>query len=102
MTNVDSGPDSLQRPTVLLNNSMTLTCPIDADPLPKFTWYKDGRQINKGDYSLSSNGKTLTISGARVTDAGQFTCEAENVAGKTNVTFDVDVHGKDKNITTMV
>ncbi|XP_076093735.1 hemicentin-1-like isoform X1 [Mytilus galloprovincialis] len=85
------GPDS-RNPNVILHDNITLTCPVEGDPLPSITWYKDGQQIDDDDYTISDDSLMLTIINARIRDDGRFKCVARNVAGETDVTFDLNVH----------
>lgn len=55
------------------------------------TWYKDGNKIVSGDWS--EDGRVLYVTFAMVDDAGRYKCVATNVAGETEVTFDLDVYG---------
>ena len=42
---------------------------------------------------IHADGRRLEILEARVTDTGQYKCVGENVAGSSEQTIDVDVHG---------
>lgn len=45
-------------------------------------------------YEVSVDGKKLIIFSAQIDDTARFTCKAENVAGQTEKSFDLDVYGK--------
>ena len=42
-------------------------------------------------YRLLENGAKLQIDAARVSDAGLYTCQMSNVAGRVNLTYALDV-----------
>ena len=45
-------------------------------------------------YSVSEDGKELTITLSEIDDTGSYRCIAENVAGETEKTFELDVQGE--------
>lgn len=59
-------------------------------------WYKDGREINKYDYTMSySNGViTLDVPACSRNDAGKYQCIATNSHGEDETTCFVVVEGK--------
>ncbi|CAM1305939.1 UNC5C (predicted) [Pycnogonum litorale] len=70
---------------VALEGQILLTClPPDGVPPPQVFWLKDGKLLDvKGDQNLiiSSEGN-LIVSLARLSDMGNYTCGAQNVATK--------------------
>ena len=83
--------------TVVKSNRFYLDCPVSGIPRPKVIWYKDGEVVSPDldpNLRVLADGRRLEVVGARVTDAGLYKCVGENVAGKTEKDFDVDVHGK--------
>ncbi|VDK44340.1 unnamed protein product [Anisakis simplex] len=58
--------------------------PPDADPKVELFWLKDGHEIEKRTDSniIIANDGSLIISAARLTDSGNYTCEARNIANK--------------------
>ncbi|GAB0100344.1 muscle M-line assembly protein unc-89 [Sergentomyia squamirostris] len=69
----------------LAEKEITLECIIKGHPRPDIVWYKDGLELELNDriYSgmLGSVCK-LTIARAEDSDAGRYTCEATNRAGR--------------------
>lgn len=89
-----SDPDN---PKVIINNTVTLTCPIspETDPRPDLTWLKDGRRLRQSDLEdrifLTDNGLSLTITRAQLGDEARYQCVATNVAGEVTKNFELQV-----------
>ncbi|GMT28938.1 hypothetical protein PFISCL1PPCAC_20235, partial [Pristionchus fissidentatus] len=65
--------------------TVNVTCPVFAHPLPKVKWNKDNKAI-KLSSRVSLTGDRLTIHGVDYSDEGVYSCEAVNeftVASKT-------------------
>ncbi|XP_057363933.1 hemicentin-1 isoform X3 [Manis pentadactyla] len=81
-----------QNVSVLISQAVELQCESDAIPPPTLTWLKDGRPLlKKPGLSISENGSMLKIEDAQVQDTGRYTCEATNVAGKTEKNYNVNI-----------
>ncbi|XP_052593110.1 hemicentin-1 isoform X2 [Peromyscus californicus insignis] len=81
-----------QNVSVLISQAVELTCQSDAVPPPTLMWFKDGRPLlKKPGLSVSENGSVLKIEDAQVQDTGRYTCEATNVAGKTEKNYNVNI-----------
>ncbi|XP_068809627.1 hemicentin-1 isoform X4 [Struthio camelus] len=81
-----------QNVSVLLSHAVELLCQSNAVPPPVLTWLKDGRPLlKKPGLSIAEDGSVLKIEGAQVQDTGRYTCEATNVAGKTEKNYNVNV-----------
>uniref|UniRef100_A0A8C3YS46 Hemicentin-1 n=1 Tax=Catagonus wagneri TaxID=51154 RepID=A0A8C3YS46_9CETA len=81
-----------QNVSVLISQAVELLCQSDAIPLPTLTWLKDGRPLlKKPGLSVAENGSVLKIEDAQVQDTGRYTCEATNVAGKTEKNYNVNI-----------
>ncbi|XP_044243814.3 hemicentin-1 isoform X3 [Ursus arctos] len=81
-----------QNISVLISQAVELLCQSDATPPPTLTWLKDGRPLlKKPGLSISENGSVLKIEEAQVQDTGRYTCEATNVAGKTEKNYNVNI-----------
>ncbi|XP_063245186.1 hemicentin-1-like [Bacillus rossius redtenbacheri] len=91
---LDDSPLDLNH-TVKLHRRLMLRCPLTGSPAPKITWFKDGVAVlaDGGSSSLhvSSDGRQLHLMQARATDAGEYSCLAENSAGSDEAFFDVRV-----------
>ncbi|XP_044528060.1 hemicentin-1 [Gracilinanus agilis] len=92
-----------QNISAFINQAVELHCQSNAIPPPILTWLKDGRPLlKKPGLSVSENGSILKIEGAQVQDTGRYTCEATNVAGKTEKNYNVNIwvppniHGSDE------
>ncbi|XP_052088783.1 neuroglian-like [Mytilus californianus] len=77
-------PQFIKRPVKELKVAETtnvyLTCQTSGKPDPIVTWYKGTQQITGGRYQTQTNGD-LFISNIVLSDAGNFTCVAENEEG---------------------
>ncbi|KAJ1172187.1 hypothetical protein NDU88_004037, partial [Pleurodeles waltl] len=81
-----------QNVSLLMSHALTLQCQSNAIPPPTLTWLKDGRPLlKKPGLSISENGSVLKIDGAQVPDTGRYTCEATNIAGKTEKNYNVNI-----------
>ncbi|XP_067391212.1 hemicentin-1 isoform X2 [Emydura macquarii macquarii] len=81
-----------QNVSVLISQAVELRCQSNAIPPPTLTWLKDGRPLlKKPGLSTSEDGSVLKIAGVQVQDTGRYTCEATNVAGKTEKNYNVNV-----------
>ncbi|XP_040926337.1 hemicentin-1 isoform X2 [Betta splendens] len=78
--------------TVMLGRAVELHCQSDAIPPPALSWRKDGRPVfRKPGLTVKADGSLLRIDSAQVQDSGRYTCEATNVAGKTEKNFNLNV-----------
>ncbi|XP_047443825.1 hemicentin-1 isoform X2 [Mugil cephalus] len=79
--------------TVLVNKTTQLDCHVDGNPAPKITWFKDNQPIgSSGPHRILSNGRTLQVLTAQVSDTGRYVCVADNVAGSAEKSFNLNVH----------
>ncbi|XP_067452563.1 hemicentin-1 isoform X1 [Thunnus thynnus] len=79
--------------TVLVNKTTRLECHVDGNPAPKITWFKDNQPISSdGPHRILSNGRTLQVLTAQVSDTGRYVCVADNVAGSAEKSFNLNVH----------
>ncbi|XP_026178915.1 hemicentin-1 [Mastacembelus armatus] len=79
--------------TVLVNKTTQLDCHVDGNPVPKITWFKDSQQISSDTpHRVLSNGRTLQVMTAQVSDTGRYVCVADNVAGSAEKSFNLNVH----------
>uniref|UniRef100_A0A671W9G0 Hemicentin 1 n=1 Tax=Sparus aurata TaxID=8175 RepID=A0A671W9G0_SPAAU len=78
--------------TVMLSRPVELHCQSDAIPPPTLSWRKDGRPLfRKPGLTVSVDGSVLKIDSAQVQDSGRYSCEATNVAGKTEKNYNLNV-----------
>ncbi|KAI3368574.1 hypothetical protein L3Q82_025583, partial [Scortum barcoo] len=79
--------------TVLVNKTTQLECHVDGNPAPKITWFKDSQPLSSdGPHKILSNGRTLQVLTAQVSDTGRYVCVADNVAGSAEKSFNLNVH----------
>ncbi|XP_035996829.1 hemicentin-1 isoform X1 [Fundulus heteroclitus] len=78
--------------TVMLGGPVELLCHSNAVPPPTLSWQKDGRPLfRKPGLIVSSDGSSLKVDSAQLQDSGRYTCEATNVAGKTEKNYNLIV-----------
>ena len=67
--------------TVLEGDKLNLTCEATGQPEPNITWMKE-KPGNQGNTVVVREGKVLNITNVKATDAGNYTCTADNGLGK--------------------
>ncbi|XP_053104911.1 pro-neuregulin-2, membrane-bound isoform isoform X1 [Hemicordylus capensis] len=70
---------------------ISLKCEASAgNPQPSYKWFKDGKELKKSKdirikYGNGKKNSRLQFNKVRLEDAGEYSCEAENVLGKDSV-----------------
>ncbi|KAM7093056.1 hemicentin-2 [Molossus nigricans] len=78
--------------SVVVNESVALECQSQAVPPPVLSWRKDGRPLEPGPgVRLSADRALLEVGRAQVWDAGHYTCEALNQAGRSEKHYNLNV-----------
>ncbi|XP_068021799.1 pro-neuregulin-2, membrane-bound isoform isoform X3 [Melanerpes formicivorus] len=78
----------LKSPNVHVGEKISLKCEVTAgNPQPSYKWFKDGKELKKSkDIRIKyGNGKKISrlqFNKVKLEDAGEYSCEAENVLGK--------------------
>ncbi|XP_051950032.1 hemicentin-1 [Xyrauchen texanus] len=68
--------------TAVLGQPVSLECTADGQPKPEVTWHRERRPVVEGTHQrLFSNG-TIHITATQRSDAGIYTCSAQNNVGK--------------------
>ena len=82
-------------------NSVIFTCEAIGEPSPTISWHFNDVMINQSDkYIMHAAGvpgkveSSLTIINPVSSDAGTYTCHAENVVGSDNSSGILTVNGK--------
>ncbi|XP_043941249.1 hemicentin-1 [Protopterus annectens] len=89
----DYSGDSPVVVTVHIGNSVTLECESNAVPQPVISWYKNRRMVmESANVKILADGQKLEIKNAEVSDTGQYSCKAINVAGQIDKNFHVNVY----------
>ena len=68
-------------PTVLEGDNFQLICEASSQIEPNITWTKE-KPGNQGNTVVMQEGKVLNITNIKRTDAGIYTCTADNGFGK--------------------
>ncbi|KAM5331532.1 hemicentin-2 [Glossophaga mutica] len=78
--------------SVVANESVALECQSHAVPPPVLSWRKDGRPLEpRPGVRLSADKGLLEVDRAEVWDAGRYTCEALNQAGRSEKHYNLNV-----------
>uniref|UniRef100_A0A8D0LA33 Neuregulin 2 n=1 Tax=Sphenodon punctatus TaxID=8508 RepID=A0A8D0LA33_SPHPU len=78
----------LKNPNVNVGEKISLKCEASAgNPQPSYKWYKDGKEMKKSKdirikYGNGKKNSRLQFNKVKLEDAGEYSCEAENVLGK--------------------
>ena len=78
----------LKNLSVPLNSTFETYCFKRGDPPPSVNWTKDGKALG--------NNNILVIKHITFDHGGFYECVAENLVGKVNISFWIDVTGKSK------
>eukprot|EP00094_Tigriopus_californicus_P003329 TCALIF_03202-PA protein Name:"Similar to unc-89 Muscle M-line assembly protein unc-89 (Caenorhabditis elegans)" AED:0.27 eAED:0.27 QI:0/0.83/0.76/0.92/0.91/0.88/25/216/2842 len=73
---------------------LRITTPIRGNPVPTFSWTKDGKPLDSDRVHFFSDGELIgmEISDAVLADAGKYECHLVNEVGKTTGECNVTVH----------
>ena len=84
--------DSEANVSAVQNERITLPCPAHGSPAPRVSWYKDGHLLSGSnvDVQLLPDG-SLRLDQVGVSDAGLYTCHAQNIAGNSSKDFHLRV-----------
>ncbi|XP_028396444.1 roundabout homolog 1-like [Dendronephthya gigantea] len=78
--------------TVILGQTLHMTCKTDGDPKPQLTWHHGNMLLgNTSRLTLGADG-SLVLSIVNSNDAGQYKCSVKNVAGDSFALATVVVH----------
>lgn len=78
--------------SVLANHPFSLTCDPVGVPFPTFVWHRDGTPLPR-DALTSVWGNRLDVASAREYHAGLYHCEASNLAGSVQQSYNITVLG---------
>ncbi|XP_043914327.1 hemicentin-2 isoform X2 [Protopterus annectens] len=95
---------------VLVSQPVLLECDATGVPVPTVTWLKDGIPISTVTNGLQvlSNGWTLSIEKARISDSGTYSCIASNTEGEDSqditlhVQLSPSILGEEQNVSALV
>ncbi|CAI4229355.1 unnamed protein product [Auanema sp. JU1783] len=69
-------------PSIIIGRPQTLDCSVSGTPKPTITWMKNGVRLNDTDLVFHNDRQQLLIEDAQPSDAGRYTCLAENKPGR--------------------
>ncbi|XP_051535075.1 roundabout homolog 1-like isoform X1 [Myxocyprinus asiaticus] len=87
-------PSFLRKPSsqsVLVDQSVEFRCEAHGDPVPTIRWRKEDGELPKGRHEIWED-HTLKLKRLTSGDAGTYTCQAENMMGKTEASATLTVH----------
>ena len=77
--------------TVKEKQNVTLPCKAAGFPPPVITWYKDGHVIDEDRRHFKK--RNLEIGEIKFEERGTYTCTAENLMGRVQLSVNVTVKG---------
>ena len=78
--------------TIIENQRIIMPCPIDGNPPPLITWYKDNVVVTGNELGLRLLGDgALQLDHAQATDTGLYECVASNAAGNYSHVMELSV-----------
>ncbi|KAG8556198.1 hypothetical protein GDO81_017962 [Engystomops pustulosus] len=89
--NVHVPPKIQKGPKIIrakLHQSFEINCASNGIPLPKTTWFKDGKILEVNDQLKDT---TIRVHSAELSDAGLYTCIASNVIGQDDANVTVEI-----------
>uniref|UniRef100_A0A671P110 Roundabout homolog 1-like n=1 Tax=Sinocyclocheilus anshuiensis TaxID=1608454 RepID=A0A671P110_9TELE len=87
-------PSFLRKPSsqsVLVDQSVEFRCEAQGDPVPTIRWRKEDGDLPKGRHEIWED-HMLKLKRLTSGDAGTYTCQAENMMGKTEASATLTVH----------
>ena len=83
-------------PTITVKETKNILIPCKANgfPLPVITWYKNGHLIEKERKCYGE--RSLKLKKIQFQDRGVYTCSAENLMGRAELSVNVSVKGLSK------
>ncbi|KYO39192.1 pro-neuregulin-2, membrane-bound isoform isoform D [Alligator mississippiensis] len=94
----------LKSPNVHVGDKISLKCEATSgNPQPSYKWFKDGKELKKSkDIRIKyGNGKKISrlqFNKVKLEDAGEYSCEAENVLGKDTAKGSLNVRSGTTNV----
>ena len=80
--------------TAASNTTITIKCPVSGVPTPSVMWTKNGVEIDSVEELSITAENSLLLRGAKLEDAGKYTCSVQNKFGKDGISSVVRVLGK--------
>ena len=84
-------------PTVVVNASVALACPVFGLPPPDVVWYKNGRRIDFAQQQhlyTDQGGQRLVVMAATTDDSAIYVCNVSSEAGRDSLAYQLSVHGE--------
>ncbi|XP_044730136.1 papilin isoform X2 [Chrysoperla carnea] len=84
---------TLTKITYAVGEEISIPCNVDGYPIPRVQWFKDNRRIEPSTRFNITEGNRLMIIDAKVSDSGEYRCEAENQYSRNSSSVDIRVQG---------
>ncbi|UJR25150.1 hypothetical protein I4U23_006509 [Adineta vaga] len=89
---LNNGP-MINEITKMKGESLVLTCLLHAIPLPTIIWTKNDQILSDFErISIKENNMKLFIENISLIDRGRYQCHAENLAGRSQQIFDIQIY----------
>lgn len=77
----------------IIDTKLSIHCEASGVPVPKIAWTR-GNETLPSDGRMSVQNGTLVLVEMETSDSGNYTCTAENTAGRASVSSNITVAGK--------
>ncbi|XP_049961573.1 lachesin-like [Schistocerca serialis cubense] len=73
--------------SLALQEDLQLHCIVVGQPSPKRIWTKNGKAVTEESHIKINDEYSLFVSSVQRMDSGNYTCSAENMFGKDEITY---------------
>lgn len=95
---VNAPPIFIQTPestTYATGTTSRIVCLVEGHPRPQMTWFHNGESVDSDNHmTYEKDGSVLVLNGVRESDAGVYTCVAQNSQGSAESVAMIRINGR--------